>query len=396
MSTLDDALVIAIKRPSPSSRLAVEICEHKGIGHPDSLCDGVAEAVAQALCREYLRVHGAICHFNVDKALLIGGASAPRFGGGTVLTPIRLIVAGRATPIAGVDMDVLVESAARHYIASTLHCDRAAFRFESAIRPGSGNLREIYAPGRGDTVANDTSVGVAYFPYSELEQTTLRLASALRSNELKLRFPAAGDDFKIMGARAQNGVRFTVALALIDREVSSPEHYFELKRQITQYLERNVDAPGTVALNMLDTANSPSEVGLYLTVTGLSAEQGDDGEVGRGNRMNGLITPYRPMSLEAVCGKNPRAHVGKLYNVLAARIAHELVAKVHGVGYASVQILSTIGRPIAQPQLVAIEVEMATAARRTVRNQIRTLVGAQVAQLAEISQALITGATALF
>jgi S-adenosylmethionine synthetase len=50
---------------------------------------------------------------------------------------------------------------------------------------------------------------------------------------------------------------------------------------------------------------------VYLTVTGTSAEAGDDGEVGRGNRVNGLITPYRPMSLEAAPGKNPVTHVGK-------------------------------------------------------------------------------------
>jgi S-adenosylmethionine synthetase len=53
----------------------------------------------------------------------------------------------------------------------------------------------------------------------------------------------------------------------------------------------------------------PSTV--YLTVTGTSAEAGDDGEVGRGNRVNDLITPYRPISLEAAAGKNPVTHVGQ-------------------------------------------------------------------------------------
>lgn len=61
--------------------LRSEICEHKGTGHPDSICDGVAEAVSQALCSAYLHAYGAVRHHNVDKALLIGGDSAPNFGG---------------------------------------------------------------------------------------------------------------------------------------------------------------------------------------------------------------------------------------------------------------------------------------------------------------------------
>lgn len=67
-----------------------EMCEHKGVGHPDSLCDGAVEAAAQALCRAYLDTYGAVQHFNLDKALLVGGISAPRFGGGKLLRPIRL------------------------------------------------------------------------------------------------------------------------------------------------------------------------------------------------------------------------------------------------------------------------------------------------------------------
>src|SRR5690606_40191772 len=75
-----------------------------------------------------------------------------------------------------------------------------------------------------------------------------------------------------------------------------------------------------VEVNMAD-GETPESV--YLTVTGTSAESGDYGQVGRGNRANGLITPHRPMSLEAVAGKNPVTHVGKLYNLLASRIAAE-------------------------------------------------------------------------
>lgn len=91
----------------------------------------------------------------------------------------------------------------------------------------------------------------------------------------------------------------------------------------------------------------------YLTVTGLSAEQGDDGAVGRGNRANGLITPHRPMSMEAVAGKNPVSHVGKLYNLHAFALARGLHEDL-GADYAEVELLSAIGSPITEPAAVDV------------------------------------------
>ncbi|MBU7008943.1 methionine adenosyltransferase, partial [Phosphitispora fastidiosa] len=76
---------LVIQRQGLSDEPPFEMCEHKGIGHPDSICDGAAEAVSRALCRAYLQVYGNVQHYNVDKALLVGGQSAPRFGGGRVL-----------------------------------------------------------------------------------------------------------------------------------------------------------------------------------------------------------------------------------------------------------------------------------------------------------------------
>jgi S-adenosylmethionine synthetase len=91
-------------------------------------------------------------------------------------------------------------------------------------------------------------------------------------------------------------------------------------------------------------------------VTGLSAEMGDDGQVGRGNRVNGLITPNRNMSLEAAAGKNPVSHVGKIYNVLATLMAKDLHERLEEVDEVGVTLLSAIGKPTDQPQVAAIEI----------------------------------------
>jgi S-adenosylmethionine synthetase len=345
-------VVAAEQRPTPKT----EICEHKGIGHPDSICDGVAEAVSRALALEYLRAYGKLQHYNVDKALLIAGESAPRFGGGKIIAPIRLILAGRVSPLPRADVKEVVCEAARDYLTATLRCNPDFFLIESALRGGSASLRRVFSGDRSTPVANDTSFGAAYAPYSRLDQVVLRLSEILRSAEFRAHFPTAGDDYKIMGFRVDQKIGFTIALAFVDRRLASVSEYFDVKADIRRYLGNALLTPCEIELNMLDDPAAVDESGIYLTVTGLSAEHGDDGEVGRGNRTCGLITPGRTMSLEAAAGKNPVAHVGKIYNALSLEMARAICAEVEGIAEASVQILSTIGRPIAEPRLVAIEV----------------------------------------
>jgi S-adenosylmethionine synthetase len=97
---------------------------------------------------------------------------------------------------------------------------------------------------------------------------------------------------------------------------------------------------------------------LYLTVTGTSAEAGDDGQTGRGNRVGGLITPCRPMTLEAAAGKNVVSHVGKSYSIVAFQIARELVAKCPDVSEATCILVSRIGLPVDRPQVVELQIQI--------------------------------------
>ena len=87
----------------------------------------------------------------------------------------------------------------------------------------------------------------------------------------------------------------------------------------------------------------------YLTKSGLSCEAGDDGSVGRGNRVNGLITPFRHMSLEAAAGKNPINHIGKIYNILATELALDIVKQYPQIQECDIAALSQIGKRIDHP-----------------------------------------------
>jgi S-adenosylmethionine synthetase len=75
----------------------MEIVERKGLGHPDTICDAVMESVSIALAEAYLKKFGHVLHFNADKGMLVAGQVACRFGGGSVLAPMRLVMGDRAT-----------------------------------------------------------------------------------------------------------------------------------------------------------------------------------------------------------------------------------------------------------------------------------------------------------
>lgn len=391
-------IVKQLLRPA-MDRQEYEMCEHKGIGHPDTLTDAMCEAASRELSLAYLREFGRIMHHNLDKGLLIAGASAPRFGGGAVTQPIKVVICGRATEFKNhVDVREIAVTAARHYLQQHIRCDTNNFTIIAEIREGSKNLQNVM-PGRGEAaLSNDTSFGVGFAPYSRLEQTVLDLAKVLKSGEFRQSFPVAGDDFKIMAYRAAvNGSPvITIALAMVDRYVESVEHYFSLKNAIRDCLLSKLPAAAELRINMLDDDHAKDEQGIYVTVSGLSAEMGDDGQVGRGNRVSGLITPNRMMSLEAAAGKNPVSHVGKIYNVLAMLMARDIYEKIGAVEEVNVQLLSTIGRPIHQPQVTVIELGVEKDVTGALSTQVRTIVSNWLTNIDKVTDRILSQQVAIF
>ena len=333
----------------------VEVVERKGLGHPDSLCDVLAEEVSIALCRFYLDRFGVILHHNVDKVLLVGGSSRPAFGGGEVTAPIELYLAGRATFEArGVSIPVqeLAIEACRSWLQANMrYLDPARHvRIHCCIRPGSADLVELFLRRKAgaEQCANDTSIGTGFAPSTPTEELVLRLEHELRSPQALRAHPERGEDIKVMAVRHGERLALTVADAFVDRALSSLDDY----RVARAALATDVRALAEQAQIEVNAGDDLERGSIYLTVTGTSAEAGDDGEAGRGNRVNGLITPYRPMSMESVAGKNPVSHVGKVYNAAAFRIARALCARIAGMRSVSCQLVSRIGAPVREPQLV--------------------------------------------
>ena len=183
----------------------------------------------------------------------------------------------------------------------------------------------------------------------------------MNSSGFKELFPASGTDVKVMGYRTGKNLSLTIAMPLVDRFIDSIEAYFEKKAEIlestTEYANgrRGEDFENIyVYFNTLDDPTRGMD-GIYTSVTGTSAEDADSGEVGRGNRVNGVIALNRPMGTEAAAGKNPVSHVGKIYTVLSHRIANEVYSAVEGVKEVYIWLCSQIGQPIDEPKIASAQ-----------------------------------------
>ena len=341
---------------------SVEIVERKGLGHPDTICDALAETLSRNLCREYRSRFGAILHHNVDKALLSSGRSAPAFGGGTVLTPISVCLAGQAAQFDGRAPSIaeIAVEGSRAWLRANLHALDAErhVHIHELIHPGSQDLQAVFSRDTeaGIPLANDTSIGVGHAPMSPLELLVLGVEKRVNGRNREHEHPAWGEDVKIMGVRHRDAVCLTVACAMIGRHLVHVDDYLAEKAAVEKIARdlamQHGFSPCDVSVN---AADDPPRGSVYLTVTGTSAEAGDDGQVGRGNRVNGLITPCRPMSLEAAAGKNPVTHVGKIYNVAARDIAEMLVASVPEIVAAQCLMVSRIGAPVTDPAVVQVK-----------------------------------------
>jgi len=307
----------------------MEIIEYKGPGHPDSITDSVVEQCATFLDTYYLRVYGKVLHYNVDKAVFLAGDVNVSFGGCIINKHPCFILGGQVSMITEELKQGLIDT-----IYATIDKILPKLRgFDIEIRCNNvvANLNHISE----QALANDTSFGVGYYPLSENEKKVVDIAEGIECIIRRGDIPMGGD-YKIMFTPKS----ITISAPLYAKRVKSKEEYAGFKKQIERWFSKY----DNVIFNPDFDNGFP-----YLTICGSSIECGDDGQVGRGNRYNGLITPCKPMTIEAYCGKNNRNHVGKLYQKLASEKAKEIAL---GTGrYTEVILVSKIGHPISEYEI---------------------------------------------
>jgi S-adenosylmethionine synthetase len=394
-------IIIEPSQGQSAAEELVEIVERKGTGHPDFICDSIMEAISVALSNAYLREWGSILHHNIDKGLLVAGQVDLQFGGGSRRQPMELIIGDRATcTAAGRTLPIadLAVAAAQDWIRRNLRfVDAAAdVRYRVVLAPGSAELSDIFSRTGPIHVANDTSAAVGYYPLSPTEQVVLRLERHLNSPSFKAEFPYSGEDVKVMALRHGSNLDLTVAMPLIARYINSEQDYFMAKEVLQRAMELFLDDIAgfrKIAVHY-NTLDEPARGlgGIYLSLTGTSAEDADSGQVGRGNRVNGLISLNRPMGTEAAAGKNPVSHVGKIYTVLAHKIARQIYETVGGVQEVYVLLLSRIGSPIDRPQMATARILPEQGRNvRDMEREIRGIFEKELAEIGSFCQALARG-----
>jgi S-adenosylmethionine synthetase len=396
----DVGISISTFKGSRVSNQPVEFVERKGLGHPDYIADSVAEELSRRLAVYYLEEYGTILHHNVDKTLLVGGQANPFYGGGEIISPILIVHAGRATSYVNHDGKLrhipvgrLAVEATKDWISKNMRYlnPEAHLVVDYKINPGSTDLVKIFDDGKkARPLSNDTSFGVGFAPFTPLELAVYNIERGLNSKQFKSRVPESGEDIKVMGLRRNEEYIITIAAAVLSPLTRNYEHYVDIKNQIAEKATEiakkyTTSHPLKVVVNTADSMNNQ-----YLTVTGTSAEHGDDGAVGRGNRSNGIITPNRPMSLEAVAGKNPVSHVGKIYNIASQRIA-EAIASELGIAEVYVKMLSQIGRPIDEPLEVDVQLLANGSLSPSLLSSARSIAEDHVENLPKITEMLVKG-----
>jgi len=386
----------------PLDKQPLEIVERKGVGHPDSMCDAIMDQVSVELSKAYIKEFGTVLHHNTDKSLLVAGDVECKFGGGVVNDPMLLIFGDRATFGAnGKDIPVeeIAIKTAKKWLTENLRFvdPEEHMRYQVEIKHGSQGLTDIFKRETCMFGANDTSAAVGYAPLTRTENMVLTTERYVNSADFKKRFPAGGEDVKVMGYKNGNVLNLTVAMAFVDRFVDGEKDYMRKKADIQADIDAWANAKGdfdkvNVFVNTLDVEGRGVD-GVYLSVLGTSADGADSGQVGRGNKVNGVISLNRPIGTEAAAGKNPVSHVGKIYNALTHQIARKICSEVPEVAETCVWLLSQIGIAIDQPAIAAAQVVMNDGASldKKVQARITEVIDVELANIKDFCEKLTYG-----
>ena len=393
----------------PINERELEITERKGLGHPDTISDSLMNAIAVSYGQYTLQKYGTIPHHNFDKCLLTAGSSRPKFGGGKIISPVKVFMGDRATVFPDMNLDDLMIDTGRKWFKKNIRylnpaCD---IEFHNETQQGSGDLRDIFSrPKVKYPGSNDTSATVGYYPFSNQERLIKELEAYANSLHFHKQFPWSGEDVKIMAIRQGTSINLTISIAMIDMFINNTDDYIKKKSEIKEDLleyAKNISESDfsdiSLTVNALDNPARGVD-GLYLTVSGTSLESGDSGQVGRGNDPSGVIPLCRPMASEAAPGKNAVSHVGKIYSALSFKIARSINEQIPGVLDTYCWLVSRIGTPINNPLVVGIQYNLddnlSAQEKYTIPSSVRDIVNAEFNNLLTLCDNLSNGTTTLW
>lgn len=353
-------------------RNSFEIVERKGIGHPDTLADGIAESISTEFSRFCMKEYGAILNHWVDKTLLTGALGEIDYGHGRLLTPIKLYIFGKMSKSFGgkeINLEKIIKKAVKNFMKMALPLMDTEINLEInytqnnySKNPYWMNPRDLKdLPNRENPRSNDTSVGVGFWPLSITENLTLELEKFFYNENCSPKYKYIGQDIKILSVREGNNIDITMCVPFIAQLVPNEKFYLEnrdkLEKQLINHAQKFSGNSYNISLTVnnadkMGTSDRKKRKGYYFLVLGSALDDGEVGVVGRGNSASGVISCSRNHSMEAACGKNPVYHVGKVYTFLAHKIAKQISNRFNCE--VSVFIASKMGNLLKDPGNVII------------------------------------------
>lgn len=392
---------------------AFEVVETKGKGHPDNICDTLAEKISANYSKYCLKKYGVVLRHMIDKLSILGGGSIVKFGGGKMISPIRILINGRFTDRINdkkIDYMAIVEKTIKTYfkelfplidiendlliIDNTHHNEGPGVVYSEDNTTKNERKKFFEVTEKNDFQrhnnhfrCNDTSTTVSYYPMSNLEQVVLDIEQTLNSKNYKKKHPWVGSDIKVMGMRKNQKIEVTSCIPFISLYVKNLDDYIEklnyIKKDIEQIIRKKfIDNDFEIYLNTRDNYENND---LYLTVIGSAVESGDEGAVGRGNRSRGVIPFSRNFSMEASCGKNPIYHTGKLFTAIGDEISKIIYEKykIENVVFCT----SKMGDDIENPWNVSVELNKKVSDE--IINEIEKIVNECIKNHYQISKKII-------
>lgn len=358
-----------------------EVVETKGKGHPDNICDTLAEKISANYSNYCLENYGIILRHMIDKLSVLGGGSKVKFNGGEMISLIKILVNGRFTdrhnnqkidymkivnetikkyfhelfPMIDIEKDLLI-------IDNTHHNEGpgVVYNYDDTTKNERVKFFEVVndedlSRHNNHNRCNDTSTTVSYYPMSKLEKTVLNIEQLLNSDNYKKLKPWVGNDIKVMGIRKEKEIEITSCVPLISKYVKDIEDYKEKLSEVKKDIENEIKKQfkNCDIMIYLNTRDDYENNDLYMTLTGSAVESGDEGAVGRGNRSRGVIPFSRNFSMEAACGKNPVYHTGKLFTAIGDIISQKIYEKYKVEN--TVYCTSKMGDSISNPWNISVE-----------------------------------------
>ncbi|HEQ4923161.1 methionine adenosyltransferase, partial [Streptococcus pyogenes] len=315
------------------SHLSYEVVERKGLGHPDTLADGIAEQIEIDYSLYCLDKFGVIPHHNFDKIIIRGGHSVQDFGGSDFIEPIKIIFLGRASKKcfnSSIPLFKIQKKAATKYLNRILpNLDVENYVEFETLTSDFTTKTNWFSPEAIEDLpeyldvpkANDTATMISYWPLTISEELALMIEGyfyKLDKNELPTpRFTKMGGDIKVMVVRNDLEYSIRINFPLISK-------FFNNDIESQLYVDKHVEKIKKYIEQKYKNISFSIDYHYYLTTTGSCIDFGEEGAVGRGNKTHGIISSFRPNTMEAPAGKNCTYFVGKVWGFLSDTIAKEI------------------------------------------------------------------------